>query len=46
VEDVDEVVVLTPKPCSGCHAPLSGDDPTPFRHQVIEMPPIKPVITE
>ena len=23
-----------------------GDDPTPFRHQVIEIPPIKPVITE
>jgi len=46
VEDVEEVVVLKPTQCSGCHAPLSGDDPTPFRHQVIEMPPIKPVITE
>ena len=46
VEDVDEVVVLKPKQCSDCHAPLSGDDPTPFRHQVIEIPPIKPVITE
>src|SRR6266571_566927 len=46
VEDVDEVVVLKPKQCSGCHAPLSGDDPTPFRHQVIEIPPIKPMITE
>src|SRR5919204_2052349 len=46
VEDVDEVVVLKPAQCSGCHAPLSGDDPTPFRHQVIEIPPIKPVITE
>src|SRR5215471_4056145 len=46
VADVDEVVVLKPEQCSGCHAPLSGDDPTPFRHQVIEIPPIKPVITE
>jgi transposase len=46
VEDVDEVVVLKPEQCRGCHAPLSGDDPTPFRHQVIEIPPIKPVITE
>jgi transposase len=45
VADVDEVVVLTPAQCRGCHAPLSGDDPTPFRHQVIELPPIKPVIT-
>jgi len=28
-----------------CHAPFSGDDPTPFRHQVMEMPPIQPVVT-
>jgi transposase len=46
VEEVDEVVVLKPERCSGCHAPLVGDDPTPFRHQVLEIPPIKPVITE
>jgi transposase len=45
VEDVAEVVVIKPEQCSGCHAPLSGEDATPFRHQVIEMPPIKPVIT-
>jgi transposase len=45
VEDVDEVVVLKPEQCQGCHAPLSGDDASPFRHQVIEIPPIKPVIT-
>src|SRR2546423_3076453 len=46
VEEVDEVVVLTPAQCQGCHAPLSGEDASPFRHQVIEIPPIKPVITE
>src|SRR5919199_6018034 len=46
VEEVDEVVVLKPEQCRGCHGPLSGDDPTPFRHQVLEIPPIKPVITE
>src|SRR5438128_9368691 len=46
VEEVDEVVVLKPTQCSSCHAPLSGDDASPFRHQVIELPPIKPVITE
>src|SRR5215475_12024178 len=46
VEEVDEVVVLKPDQCRSCHAPLSGDDATPFRHQVIEIPPIKPVITE
>src|SRR3989441_8610344 len=46
VEEVDEVVVLKPNQGSGCQAPLSGDDASPFRHQVIEIPPIKPVITE
>ena len=46
VESVDEVVVLQPEQCSGCLAPLSGDDPTPFRHQVLEIPPIQPVVTE
>src|SRR5262249_40604130 len=46
VDEVDEVVVLKPKQCSSCQAPLSGDDASPFRHQVIEIPPIKPVITE
>src|SRR5262247_1067319 len=46
VESVDEVVVLKPEQCSRCHAPLSGDDPAPFRHQVIEIPPIQPVVTE
>jgi len=46
VEDVDAVVVLKPEQCLHCHAPLSGEDPKPWRHQVIEMPPIKPVVTE
>ena len=46
VEEVDEVVVLKPQQCRSCQASLSGDDASPFRHQVIEIPPIKPVITE
>lgn len=46
VDEVDEVVSIKPEQCASCHAPLSGDDPTPFRHQIIEIPPIKPVVTE
>jgi transposase len=46
LEEVDEVVILEPEQCSGCHAPLWGDDPTPFRHHVMEMLPIQPVVTE
>ena len=45
VDEVDEVVVIKPEACAQCHAPLSGDDPKPWRHQVIEIPPIKPVVT-
>ena len=46
VEEVQEVVVIKPEQCMHCDAPLGGDDPTPWRHQVIEIPPIKPVVTE
>jgi transposase len=46
VEEVDAVVVIKPEQCPHCQAPFSGDDPAPWRHQVIEIPPIKPVVTE
>src|SRR5712692_7504587 len=46
VDDVDAVVVIKPAQCTHCQAPLSGEDPKPWRHQVIELPPIKPIITE
>ena len=46
VDEVAEVVVLKPEQCTQCQAPLLGDDPTPWRHQVIEIPPMKPVVTE
>ena len=46
VDAVDEVVVLKPEQCTHCQTPLLGDDPKPWRHQVIELPPIKPVVTE
>src|SRR5947209_12737888 len=36
LDDVDEVVVIEPAHSTHCQAPLSGDDPTPWRHQVIE----------
>jgi transposase len=46
VEEVNQVVSIKPEQCTGCHAPLSGEDSTPFRHQVIEIPPIEPIVTE
>jgi hypothetical protein len=35
-----------PSNCSGCGHPLSGEDETPHRHQVVELPPIIPAVTE
>jgi transposase len=46
VEDVDEVIALHPTCCARCQQPLDGDDPQPQRHQVFEIPPIQPMVTE
>ena len=46
VDDVDEVVVHKPTRCAGCGALLLGDDPAPYRHQVTELPIVKPNVIE
>jgi transposase len=46
VEDVDVVIPLKPEECTRCQQPLMGDDPQPQRHQVFEIPAIKPAVTE
>jgi transposase len=46
VDEVDEVVVYKPTSCKGCGALLLGEDPTPYRHQVTELPIVKPKVTE
>jgi transposase len=46
VDDVDEVVVYKPISCEKCGALLLGEDPTPYRHQVTELPIVKPKVTE
>jgi len=35
-----------PAACRHCQQPLHGDDPQPLRHQVWDMPPVRPVVTE
>jgi transposase len=45
-DECDRVVPLAPTTCRRCHAVLSGTDATPLRHQVWELPEIKPVVTE
>ena len=45
VEEVDVVVPVTPERCHHCQHLLQGEDPQPQRHQVTEIPPVKPVVT-
>ena len=46
IADVDEVVPVKPRRCQRCGAGLRGCDPTPRRHQVTEVPPVRPHVTE
>lgn len=45
-EACDEVESCKPFECRRCGTALRGDDPHPLRHQVYELPRIKPLVTE
>ena len=46
LEDVDAVLPVKPTHCTRCWHSLHGEDSQPQRHQVTELPPVKPVVTE
>jgi transposase len=46
VEDCQAVVPCVPSACRRCGRTLTGQDPTPLRHQVWELPDIQPIVTE
>jgi transposase len=46
IERVDAVVDHHPDACRRCGALLEGEDPEPLRHQLIEIPPITPLVIE
>jgi transposase len=46
VEQVDHVIDVVPERCGACQNKLSGRDEAPFRHQVTEIPPLRPEVTE
>jgi transposase len=46
IEEVDIGVPVKPRQCRRCQHPWQGEEPQPYRHQVPEVPPIKPVVTE
>ena len=45
-EDCQAVVPCVPTECRRCRRTLHGIDPEPLRHQVWELPDIRPVVTE
>jgi len=45
-DKVANVVDRRPSRCERCQRRLTGDDPAPRRHQVAELPPIEPVVSE
>ncbi len=46
VEQCQAAVPLKPHTCRRCGEALVGSDPQPLRHQVWEIPPIQPLVTE
>jgi transposase len=45
-EQCTEVIAHKPHACRRCGCKLAGSDPQPLRHQVWELPEIKPLVTE
>jgi len=45
-DEVDEQVPVKPKRCSHCGRPLAGEDPDPQRHQVIDIPDPRVIVTD
>jgi len=46
VEEVDAVHDVKPEKCASCGGRLRGEDPEPVRHQVTELPVVRPTVTE
>jgi transposase len=45
-DQVQRTIPCVPSTCRRCGRPLSGTDPTPLRHQVAELPVVRPDIVE
>lgn len=46
IERCDDVIEHYPTACRACGEAMSGADEHPYRHQIVELPPIEPVVTE
>lgn len=46
VEAARSVTDVKPPVCADCGTSLTGDDPCPTRHQIVDLPPIEPLLDE
>lgn len=46
IEACTEVLNHIPSVCRTCGVPLAGEDSAPYRHQIVELPPIEPIVIE
>jgi len=46
IETCQAVHEQVPVTCQGCGESLKGIDPTPHRHQIIDLPPVLPIVIE
>lgn len=45
-EECKEIQEIKPERCGHCGGELRGEDGNPYRHQVVEIPPVKPEVIE
>ena len=45
-DQLRDIFEVKPAHCGGCSAALQGNDPDPLRHQVAEIPPVRPDVDE
>ncbi len=46
IEKCIEVIDHHPTTCACCGESLNGEDTNPYRHQIVEIPPIEPIVIE
>jgi transposase len=46
LEQCQEVIEHYPEKCRRCGEGLRGEDPEPYRHQIVELPRIEPIVIE
>ncbi len=46
ITECSEIIDHHPEECTNCGATLTGVDTNPYRHQIVEIPPISPIVIE